>query len=109
MNFEKPPVPENIKKESVILQRDWEDENLPESFEVSVYETTLDNITGEVVIFKELNQGVGIHKIPGRVHIGDRFKIYKADPLDKGVPTDGIIKIKNISTGETSNVATWRE
>jgi len=39
MNFEKPPVPENIKKESVVLERDWEDENLPESFEVTVCET----------------------------------------------------------------------
>jgi hypothetical protein len=109
MNFEKPPVPENIKKESVVLERDWEDENLPESFEVTVCETVLDSIQDEVVIFKEVNQGIGAHKIPGRVQIGDRFKIYMADPLDQGVPTDGIIKIKNISTGETSNTETWRE
>jgi hypothetical protein len=54
MSFEFPKQ-ENIKKETLTIERDWEDENLPENFEVDVYETTLEDIRDEVVIFKQLN------------------------------------------------------
>lgn len=109
-NFERPRAEEEVtKKESLVLERDWEDENLPESFEVVVYETTLKDITDEVAIFEDFNQGIGTEKIPGRVQRGDKFKIYMADSLDQGVPTNGIVKIKNVSTGEVSNTETWRD
>jgi hypothetical protein len=108
MSFEFPKQ-ENIKKETLTIERDWEDENLPESFEADVYETILEDVRDEVVIFKQLNQSIGIQKIPGNIRRGDKFKIYIADALDQGVPSDGIVKIKNISTGEVSNTETWKE
>jgi hypothetical protein len=108
MNFEFPKQ-ESIKKETLMIERDWEDENLPESFEADVYETILEDVRDEVVIFKQLNQSIGIQKIPGNIRRGDKFKIYIADALDQGVPSDGIVKIKNISTGEVSNTETWKE
>lgn len=108
MSFEFPKQ-ENIKKETLVIERDWEDENLPESFEADIYETILEDVRDEVAIFKQLNQGVGIQKIPGNLRRGDKFKIYMVDALDQGAPNDGIVKIKNISTGEVSNTATWEE
>jgi len=108
MGFEFPEQ-EQIKKETLMIEKDWEDTKLPESFEALVCETTLKSTNDDTAAFEGLNVAVGVQKIPGEVKMGAKFKIYRVVDLStEGIPANGIVKIQNLSTGEISNTETWR-
>jgi len=111
-NENKKEIEKTAEHYNVTMKKNWEDPLLPEEFEVNVWETTYkgaQQVEGSkgpsYLTFKGLSFSIPRKKMPNlsNLKIGDPIKVYKLNHDGVAYRGDGIIKVKNLRTGESFN------